>query len=55
MTSLRAGLLGVGMMGRNHARVLRELDGVELVGVADRRAILSARPGFWRFCPRWRI
>jgi len=32
---LRAGLVGVGMMGRNHARVLRELDGVELVGVAD--------------------
>lgn len=33
--TLRAGLLGVGMMGRNHARVLRQLDGVELVAVAD--------------------
>lgn len=33
--ALRAGLLGVGMMGRHHARVLRELDGVELVGIAD--------------------
>lgn len=32
---LRAGLLGVGMMGRHHARVLRELDGVELVAIAD--------------------
>ncbi|GAA2855051.1 Gfo/Idh/MocA family protein [Microbacterium arabinogalactanolyticum] len=32
---LRAGLLGVGMMGRHHARVLRELDGVDLVGIAD--------------------
>ena len=32
---LRAGLVGVGMMGRNHARVLREIDGVDLVGVAD--------------------
>lgn len=32
---LRAGLIGIGMMGRNHARVLREIDGVELVGVAD--------------------
>lgn len=32
---LRAGLLGVGMMGRNHARVLREVDGVELVAIAD--------------------
>lgn len=33
--SLRAGLLGVGMMGRHHARVLRELDGVDLVAIAD--------------------
>lgn len=35
MTGLRAGLLGVGMMGRHHARVLRDLDGVELVAIAD--------------------
>ncbi|MBA4246758.1 MAG: dehydrogenase [Microbacterium sp.] len=35
MTTLRAGLIGVGMMGRHHARVLRELDGVELVAIAD--------------------
>ncbi|MFC4829481.1 Gfo/Idh/MocA family oxidoreductase [Agromyces aurantiacus] len=35
MMSLRAGLLGVGMMGRHHARVLREVDGVELVAIAD--------------------
>lgn len=33
--ALRAGLLGVGMMGRHHARVLREVDGVELVAIAD--------------------
>lgn len=32
---LRAGLLGLGMMGRHHARLLREIDGVELVAVAD--------------------
>lgn len=32
---LRAGLLGVGQMGRHHARVLREVDGVELVAIAD--------------------
>jgi len=32
---LRAGVIGLGMMGRHHARVLRALDGVELVGVAD--------------------
>lgn len=35
MAALRAGLLGVGMMGRHHARVLREIDGVELVAIAD--------------------
>jgi len=33
--ALRAGLLGVGMMGRHHARVLRELEGVDLVAIAD--------------------
>jgi UDP-N-acetylglucosamine 3-dehydrogenase len=35
MGVLRAGLLGLGMMGRHHARVLASLDGVELVAVAD--------------------
>lgn len=33
--TLRAGVIGLGMMGRNHARVMRGLDGVELVAVAD--------------------
>jgi predicted dehydrogenase len=33
--ALRAGLLGIGMMGRNHARVLRDVEGVELVAIAD--------------------
>ena len=32
---LRVGVVGLGMMGRNHARVVHELPGVELVGVAD--------------------
>ncbi len=35
MANLRAGLLGVGMMGRHHARVLREVEGVDLVAIAD--------------------
>jgi predicted dehydrogenase len=35
MADLRVGLLGLGMMGRHHARVLRSLDGVELVAVGD--------------------
>lgn len=33
--TLRAGLLGVGMMGRNHARVLRDVEGIDLVAIAD--------------------
>ena len=32
---LRVGVVGVGVMGYNHARVLSELPGIELVGVAD--------------------
>ncbi|GAA4485906.1 Gfo/Idh/MocA family oxidoreductase [Microbacterium panaciterrae] len=35
MADLRVGLLGVGMMGRHHARVLREVEGIELVAIAD--------------------
>lgn len=35
MAALRAGLVGLGMMGRHHARVLASLPGVELVAVAD--------------------
>ena len=35
MTDLRVGLVGIGMMGRNHARVLRSIDGIDLVAVAD--------------------
>jgi UDP-N-acetylglucosamine 3-dehydrogenase len=33
--NLRAGLIGLGAMGRNHARVLSELADVDLVGVLD--------------------
>jgi UDP-N-acetylglucosamine 3-dehydrogenase len=33
--ALRAGLIGLGSMGRHHARLLRRMDGVELVAVAD--------------------
>lgn len=35
MANLRAGLIGAGMMGRNHARVLGSLEGVDLVGIVD--------------------
>ncbi|MFC0675041.1 Gfo/Idh/MocA family protein [Brachybacterium hainanense] len=33
--NLRAGLIGLGMMGRHHARNLHALEGVDLVAVAD--------------------
>ncbi|MFL6150749.1 MAG: gfo/Idh/MocA family oxidoreductase, partial [Ornithinibacter sp.] len=33
MGNLRAGLIGLGMMGRHHARVLGSLPGVDLVAV----------------------
>lgn len=32
---MRLGVIGVGVMGRNHARILSDLPGVELVGVCD--------------------
>jgi predicted dehydrogenase len=35
MTDLRVGLIGLGMMGRHHARVVREVEGLDLVAVAD--------------------
>src|SRR5438105_7910077 len=34
-SALRLGVVGVGVMGSNHARVIAELPGVEFVGVAD--------------------
>jgi UDP-N-acetylglucosamine 3-dehydrogenase len=33
--NLRVGVIGAGVMGRNHARVLSELPEIEVVGVAD--------------------
>jgi predicted dehydrogenase len=44
---IRAAVIGVGAMGKHHARVYNELEGVELVGVADpdeaRRQAVSRR------------
>jgi predicted dehydrogenase len=37
MTALRVGVVGVGHLGRHHARILASLPGVTLVGVADTR------------------
>ena len=35
MANLRAGLIGLGVMGSHHLRVLRSMEGVDLVGVVD--------------------
>jgi len=35
MADLRAGVIGIGSMGRHHARIMRQIDGVDLVAVAD--------------------
>src|SRR6185312_13810527 len=35
MANLRVGLIGLGMMGLHQARVIREVEGVDLVAVAD--------------------
>ncbi len=45
MADLRAGVIGLGVMGRNHARVLSSLTGVELVGIVEPHiASLSGEP-----------
>jgi UDP-N-acetylglucosamine 3-dehydrogenase len=48
MKNLRAGLVGLGMMGRHHARVLASLPGVDFVGVSDPagdvNAVAQGRP-----------
>jgi UDP-N-acetylglucosamine 3-dehydrogenase len=45
---LRIGVIGAGTMGRNHARVLRDLDGVTLAGIADTNRA-AARAAAQRF------
>ena len=35
MSNLRVGLIGLGMMGQHHARVLSTLEGIDFVGVCD--------------------
>lgn len=34
--ALRVGIIGVGMMGQHHARVFSEMEGCELIGIADK-------------------
>ena len=41
MSKVKFGLVGYGSMGRNHARVLKSLENVELLGIADSNAALG--------------
>lgn len=52
MKKLKVTLFGFGNMGKNHARVLREHPGIELLGVIDPK--MDGQPGFsadWK--PEW--
>ena len=49
MTNLRAGLIGFGMMGKNHARMLSSLGGVDLVAIADPDKAYHEKNGEVRF------
>jgi len=46
--NLRAGLIGLGVMGRHHSRILASLSGVDFVGVSDQlgdpQALAQGRP-----------
>ncbi len=45
MPPLRAAVIGVGAMGRNHARVFNEMESARLVGVADADPATAERAG----------
>jgi len=42
---LKAAVIGVGSIGQNHARVYREMDGVQLVGLADQSVPSATKVG----------
>jgi predicted dehydrogenase len=42
VADLRAGVVGLGVMGRNHARVLSTLEGVTLVGIVEPASTVSS-------------
>src|SRR5262250_1392047 len=42
MTRLRMAVIGVGHLGKEHARILSQLPDVDLVGVVDPRSVQAA-------------
>lgn len=53
MPFLRYAVIGVGSMGKNHARVAHEMEEIELVGVADLRADTAELIGKLYGCPAY--
>ncbi|MEO6811264.1 MAG: Gfo/Idh/MocA family oxidoreductase [Isosphaeraceae bacterium] len=53
MNRLRVGVVGVGHLGRHHARVLAGIEGVELAGVADSRLEQAQAVAEPLGCPAW--
>lgn len=53
MDRLRVGVVGVGHLGRHHARVLAGIEGVELAGVADSRLEQARAVAGPLGCPDW--
>ncbi|NTU78926.1 MAG: Gfo/Idh/MocA family oxidoreductase [Chloroflexales bacterium] len=49
-TRLRAGVIGVGSMGRNHARVYASMDDFELVAVSDTNPATASKVGSMYRC-----
>jgi predicted dehydrogenase len=48
---LKAGVIGVGSIGQNHARVFRSLGGAKLVGIADANLQAAAKVGEFNNVP----
>src|SRR5690554_1884616 len=48
--TIKMGIIGLGMMGRHHARVAREVEGVKLVAVADAMGDPHGVAGSVPFC-----
>jgi UDP-N-acetylglucosamine 3-dehydrogenase len=49
-TSLRAAVIGVGSMGRNHARVYASIEGIDLVAVSDENQESAEQTGYMYRC-----
>ena len=47
MSDLKVMVVGVGALGQHHARIVSEMDGVELVAVADPREEIDTSISLW--------